>query len=122
MASGKKILKGITKVATLGIEPGKIAGALSGGLVGENVYGSQNPLNGITGQATIMAAEQAAKAQAQVQAQQAVIQQNALSLQANNAVDNTVTAVVGGTADANDTSGDFKRKRSSSISTALGVS
>lgn len=122
MASGGKgLFSKVAKVATLGLGTGKVLGALSGGLVGENVYGASNPLNGITGQATIMAAEQAAKQQQAVAAQQAVIQQNATSLQANNTVDNTVNAVVGGSADAVGDPTDFKRKRNASVASTLGI-
>jgi hypothetical protein len=84
--------------------------------------GETSPLDGLTGAATIRAAEATQKQQAALAAQQAVIQQNATQLQAQSAVDNTVNVTTGGSADAADSLGtDFKRRRTGSIASQLGV-
>jgi hypothetical protein len=98
-------------------------GAFTFGVVGENVYGTNNPITGLTGQNAVIAAEaQAKKAQEQqgeLARQQQIIKENATSLAANSAVDNTATVVAGGSAEAADP--DLKRKRVASLSSTLGV-
>lgn len=110
---GKKV-KSLTK---------KTVGAFTFGVVGENVYGANNPVTGLTGQNAAVAAEaQAKKAQEQqgeLARQQQIIKENAVSLAANSSADNTATVVAGGSADAADP--DIKRKRVSSLSSTLGV-
>lgn len=99
-------------------------GAFTFGVVGENVYGANNPITGLTGQNAAVAAEaQAKKAQEQqseLARQQKIISENATSLAANAAVDNVATVVAGGSAEAADP--DLKRKRVASLSSTLGVS
>ena len=110
---GKKIRKTLSKF-DLGAKFVKQAGLPDPS--GDAIYGSER---------TLTPAEQAAKDQLKQQQelanQQAIIAQNATALQANSAVDNTVTAVTGGTADAMDTGIDFKRRKTGSISSQLGV-
>lgn len=68
------------------------------------------------------AQEQAAKQQAAIAAQQALLAQNAQALQANGAVENTVQAEAGGGAASVDTSAeDLRRKRAVAVATTLGV-
>lgn len=122
---GKKIkglAKKVGKVATLGIDIKKATGALSGGLVGENVYGESNPLNSLTGANVRAAAEASARQQAEIQRQQQIISTNAAALAANSTVDNTANVVAGGTAaqDAGDMV-DLKKRRAQTVSSVLGV-
>lgn len=108
-----KIAKSVTK---------KVIGAFTLGAAGENVYGSGNPFAAFNPETAKIAAKKASDEAAAVQAQQDVLQQNATALKANATVDNTVNAVVGGTADATDMSGsDLKRKRGGSVASVLGI-
>lgn len=119
----KKLAKKVGKVATLGIDVKKAAGALSGGIVGENVYGESNPLNSLTGANVRAAAEASARQQAEINKQQEVIRTNAATLAANSTVDNTANVVAGGTAEmsASGDATDIKRRRAQSVSSVLGV-
>lgn len=112
---GKKV-KRLTK---------QVVGAFTFGVVGENVYGKNNPITGLTGQNAAVAAEEAAKKQRgqqdELARQQQIIADNATALAANNAVENTATVVAGGSADAADMGTDLKRKKVASLSSTLGV-
>lgn len=110
---GKKIRKTLAKF-DLGHQFGKKAGLPDPS--GDLFYGSERALTPAEQQAKDTLAQQQALAN-----QQAIIAQNATALQANSATDNTVTAIAGGTADTADTGMDFKRKRSGSISSQLGI-
>ena len=113
---GKKV-KSLTK---------KAVGAFTFGVAGENVYGANNPVTGLTGQnAAAAAADAAEKSQAQqreLARQQQILAENATALAANSSVDNTATVVAGGSADASGDPTDLKRRRQGSLSSTLGVS
>jgi len=121
---GKKIFKSITKVMgskfmdPLGLNKSGMLTPVESMLAGE-----ASPLDGLTGAATIRAAEASQKQQAELAKQQQIIQNNATTLAANSAADNTATVIAGGSASAaDDGSGtDLKRKRVSSLSSTLGV-
>lgn len=66
-------------------------------------------------------AKEAGSQQAELARQQQIIKDNAATLAANSAVENTATVVAGGSADAADLGTDLKRKRVASLSSTLGV-
>ncbi|BEQ12892.1 hypothetical protein Ep4_033 [Pseudomonas phage Ep4] len=105
---GRKIKKGIlgkaASVFTLGFSD-----LAQGKQWGASVTGAVDP------------AVTAAKQAAEQAAQQAIIDGNANALKSNSALDNTVSAVVGGGADAADTGTDLRRRRAGSVSSTLGI-
>lgn len=119
---GKKIFKSITKVMgskfmdPLGLNKSGLVTPVESMLAGE-----ASPLDGLTGAATIRAAEASQAQQAELAKQQQIIQDNANSLAANSSAENTATVIAGGSASAADTGTDLKRKRVSSLSSTLGV-
>ncbi|AMO43668.1 hypothetical protein C171_00440 [Pseudomonas phage YMC11/06/C171_PPU_BP] len=112
----KSAFDSVAKVATFGLaDTKKLTDVFTLG-------GGGGLLDGITGQAAIDAAKAQAKTQETIAQQQATIAQNAAQLSAANAVDNSVNVIAGGTANAADSlGGDFKRKRTNSIASQLGV-
>jgi hypothetical protein len=110
---GKKLKKTLVKF-DLGHKFAKQAGLPDPS--GDAIYGSERALTPAEQQAKDTLKQQQALAN-----QQAIIAQNATALQANSATDNTVTAIAGGTADSVDSPMDFKRRRSSSVASTLGV-
>lgn len=110
---GKRLKKTLVKF-DLGHQFGKKAGLPDPS--GDLFYGSERTLTPAEQQAKDTLAQQQALAN-----QQAIIAQNATSLQANSAADNTVTAISGASADAMDSGTDFKRRRGGSVASQLGV-
>lgn len=119
---GKKIFKSITKVMgskfmdPLGLNKSGLLTPVESALAGE-----ASPLDGLTGAATIRAAEASQAQQAELARQQQIIQNNATALAANSAAENTASVIAGGSASASDTGTDLKRRRVSSLSSTLGV-
>lgn len=114
---GKKVRKVVAKF-DLGHQFGKKAGLPDPS--GDLFYGSDKALSPQEQAAKL--AKEGQDQQAELARQQQIIADNATSLAANSAVENTATVVAGGSADSVDAMGsDIKRKRVPSLSSTLGV-
>lgn len=84
---------------------------------GDLLYGSEKALS--PQEQAAKQAKEGLDQQMELARQQQIIADNAVSLAANKAVDNTATVIAGGSAEAVDS--DLKRKRVASMSSTLGV-